>query len=71
MSKSPGSDNLAQDDDFLDDGNEWTDSASDNALATEEAKPPARSGPKWQAIEVYWERKRLRDALQDYLTEED
>jgi hypothetical protein len=71
MSKSPGSDNLAQDDDFIDDGNEWTEPAADGALAPEEAKPLARSGPKWQAIEEYWERKRLRDALQDYLTEED
>lgn len=69
MSKSPGSDNLAQDDDFIDDGNEWIESAPDNTLAPEAAKPLARSGPKWQAIEEYWERKRLRDALRDYLTE--
>lgn len=70
MSKTTRDDNLAQDDGFLDESNGWSESATDK-IPQEQAKSVSRDGPKWKAIEEYWEKKRLRDALQDYLTEED
>ena len=70
MAKSTRDDNLAQDDDFLDEGNDWNEPPSEN-IPQERDKSVPRGGPKWKAIEEYWEEKRLRDALQDYLSEED
>jgi hypothetical protein len=70
MSKSTRDDSLAQDDDFPDDGSEWSEPATDN-LPRERGKSISRGGPKWKAIEEYWEEKRLQDALQDYMTEEE
>ena len=70
MANSTRDDNLAQDDDFLEEGGEWSDPVNDN-LPQERDKSHPRNGPKWKAIEEYWEQKRLRDALQDYLSEEE
>ena len=67
MSKGTRDNNLAQDDDFFD---EWNEPLADN-IPQEQGKSVSRSGPKWKAIEDYWEEKRLRDALQDYLGEEE
>ena len=69
MSKGTRNENLAQDDDYLDDGNDWSESATDDALP-EGGKGADRGRPKWKAIEEYWEQKRLKDALQDYPSEE-
>jgi len=71
MSKATRDDNIAQDDPILDDENDLIEQATDSDLPGELAKPVPRNGPKWKAIEEYWERKRLQDALQDYLTEEE
>ena len=70
MSKGTRDENLAQDDDYIDDGNEWSEAVSDDALP-EGGKAASRGRPKWKAIEEYWEQKRLKDALQDYPSEED
>lgn len=70
MSKGKRDDNRAQDDDYLDDGNDWNDAPMDN-FPSERDKQAARGRPKWKAIEEYWEQKRLKDALQDYPSEED
>jgi hypothetical protein len=70
MAKSMRNDNLAQDDDFLDENNDWNDPVADK-LPLDQGKSSTRSGPKWKAIEEYWEKKRLQDALQDYLSEEE
>ena len=70
MSKSTRDDNLAQDDDYLDDSNDWSEPATDD-IPQERDKPRSHGRPKWKAIEEYWEKKRLKDALQDYLSEED
>jgi len=70
MSKSTRDANLAQDDDYLDDSNDWSDRGTDD-FPQERVKPNAHGRPKWKAIEDYWEQKRLKDALEDYLTEEE
>jgi sulfur relay (sulfurtransferase) DsrC/TusE family protein len=70
MAKSTRDDNLAQDDDFLEDNSDWSDPVADN-LPQDRGKPISRDAPKWKAIEEYWEKKRLQDALQDYLSEEE
>ena len=69
MSKGMRDENLAQDDEYLEDGNEWSETVTD-AASPEAEKAAARGRPKWKAIEEYWEQKRLKDALQDYPTEE-
>jgi hypothetical protein len=70
MANSTRDDNLAQDDDFLEDSGDWSDPVTDK-LSLDRGKPISRDGPKWKAIEEYWEKKRLQDALQDYLSEEE
>ena len=70
MSKGSRDNNLAQDDDFLDDSNDWNEPLAEH-IPQDRYKSVPRSGPKWKAIEDYWEEKRLRDALQDYLGEEE
>ena len=70
MHKHTLDDNLTQDDDFIDESNDWTEPA-DGGIPQDRGKPVSRGGPKWKAIEEYWEEKRLRDTLQDYLTEKD
>jgi len=70
MAKSTRDVNLAQDDDFIEDNNDWGDPIADNLLQ-DRGKTISRDGPKWKAIEEYWEKKRLQDALQDYLSEEE
>jgi hypothetical protein len=70
MPKNMHDDNLAQDDDFSDEDNDWNEPAADN-VPRDRDKTVSRSGPKWKAIEEYWEEKSLRDALQDYLTEKE
>ena len=70
MAKSTRDDNLAQDDDFLDENSDWSDLLADK-LPQDRGKSASRDTPKWKAIEDYWEEKRLRDALQDYLSEEE
>ena len=70
MSKGTRDDNLAQDDDYLDDSNDWNDTATD-FVSPERGKQTSRDRPKWKAIEEYWEQKRLKDALRDYPSEED
>ena len=67
MSKGTRDNNLAHDDDFFDD---WNEPLADN-IPQERGKSVSRGSPKWKAIEDYWEEKRLRDALQDYLGEEE
>ena len=70
MAKGTRNNNLAQDDDFLDESGDWNEPLTD--ITTQERyKSVSRNGPKWKAIEDYWEEKRLRDALQDYLSEEE
>jgi hypothetical protein len=71
MSKATRDDKIAQDDPIIDDETEWTEHATDGEPPGEPAKTITRNGPKWKAIEEYWERKRLQDALQDYLTDEE
>ena len=70
MAMSTRDDNLAQDDDFLDENSDWSDPLADK-LPQDRGKSVSRDAPKWKAIEDYWEKKRLQDALQDYLSEED
>lgn len=70
MSKGTRDENLAQEDDYLDDSNDWNDTTTDY-VQPERDKQAARGRPKWKAIEEYWEQKRLKDALQDYPSEED
>ena len=70
MSKDPHDNNLAQDEEFLDEGGNWSEDNSVNVPQAERATPVPRVGSKRKAIEEYWEQKRLRDRLQDYLTEE-
>ena len=70
MVKSTRDNNLAQDDDFLEDNGDWSDPLADG-LPQDQDKFISRDGPKWKAIEEYWEKKRLQDALQDYLSEEE
>lgn len=60
-----------QNDELLDDAGEWLEDLSDNGIIEDHVKRGPRSGPKWKAIEDYWEQKRLRDQLQDYYSEED
>ena len=62
--------NLAPDDDILDEDHDWSEPAAET-LFRDRGKPVSRGGPKWKAIEEYWEEKRLRNALKDYLTDED
>ena len=70
MANSTRDDNLAQDDDFLEDNGDWSDPVADK-LSLDRGKYSSHDGPKWKAIEEYWEKKRLQDALQDYLSEEE
>ena len=70
MSKRTRDDNLAKDDDLLDDSDDWSEPVPE-IIPRERGKPISRDGPKWKAIEEYWEKKRLQDALQDYMTEEE
>ena len=70
MAKSTRDDNLAQDDDFFEDNGDWSDPLT-GKLAQDRGKSFSRDAPKWKAIEEYWEKKRLQDALQDYLSEEE
>ncbi len=60
----------AEEDDFLDNG-DWPEEATEELSTQERGRPTPRGGPKWKAIEDYWERKRLRDALQDYIADEE
>ena len=71
MSKGTRDENLARDDDFFDeDGNDWNEPTVDK-IPPNRDKSASRGAPKWKAIEEYWEKKRLEDALQDYLSEEE
>ncbi len=70
MANSTRNDNLAQDDDFIEENGDWSDPLTDKLLQ-DRGKSVSRDGPKWKAIEEYWEKKRLQDALQDYLSEEE
>ncbi|MEJ2650525.1 MAG: hypothetical protein P8173_01750 [Gammaproteobacteria bacterium] len=70
MSKGKRDENLAQHDDYLDeDSDDWSEAVVDGASPNRD-KSTGRSAPKWKAIEEYWEKKRLEDALQDYLSED-
>ena len=71
MSTGARNDHLAQSGDLLDDGGEWLEEVSDSGIAESRAKFGPLGGPKWKAIEDYWEQKRLRDQLQDYFLEDD
>lgn len=71
MPESTRDANPAQDDDIIDDDNEWVDDAADDSGFQDQAKAASQNLPKWKAIEDYWERKRLRNELQDYLTDEE
>jgi hypothetical protein len=70
MANGKHDDNLAQDDDFFEENGDWSDPPADK-LPQDRGKSVSRDGPKWKAIEEYWEKKRLQDALQDYLSEEE
>ena len=50
---------------------DWSDEAADALSPDEQARPVPQGGPKWKAIEDYWERKRLREALQEDYLEDD
>ena len=64
MAKGTRDNNLAQDDDFLEDNGDWSDPVADN-LPLDRGKSISRDGPKWKAIEEYWEKKRLREQFDD------
>ena len=70
MSNSMRDENLPQDDTFIDSDNDWNEPVSED-IPQERATSVSRNGPKWKAIEEYWEKKRLQDSLQDYLTEDE
>ena len=70
MSNSMRDENLPQDDTFIDSDTDWNDAVSED-IPKENAPSVSRNGPKWKAIEEYWEKKRLQDSLQDYLTEDE
>lgn len=71
MSNSALDENSAQESDFLDEDSEWVEGASDTGIRQDSDETFPRGGPRWKAIEDYWERKRLRDALQDYTTDDE
>ena len=50
---------------------EWPEEVADGPSPEERDRPTPRGGPKWKAIEDHWERKRLREALQDYLEDDE
>ena len=70
MAKGTRDDSLAQDDELLDENGDWQEPPLEN-IPLDRNKAALRGAPKWKAIEDYWEEKRLRDALQDYLSEEE
>lgn len=62
--------NITRDDDFLEDNSEWVEPASQTRSETMPGKKNPPNGRKWKTIEEYREQKRLRDALQDYTTDD-
>jgi len=71
MAKALHEDKLSEDDDFVEDVSDWSDELADRTIKAERGNPGPRNSRKWKAIEDYWENKRLRDALQDYTSDED
>jgi hypothetical protein len=71
MAQGRQADDPAEDGDFPE--GDWTEEAGDEWNGEERARsvPVPRTGRKWKAIEDYWERKRLREALQDYPMEDE
>ena len=70
MSNSMRDENLPQDDTFIESDTDWNEADSED-IPQVRATSVSRNGPKWKAIEEYWEKKRLQDSLQDYLTEDE
>jgi hypothetical protein len=69
MAQGRQADDPAEDDDFIE--GDWAEEAGDEWTGEEKARPAPRAGRKLKAIEDYWERKRLREALRDYPLEDE
>ncbi len=66
MPKSTDNDNLIDND--LSEGEVWSEGAE---AIERQVNAGARNTPKWRSIEQYWEERRLREHLKDYLVDED
>lgn len=65
MPKTTSNDNTTEVD--LIDDEVWTEGTE----ATVAPAPPVRNKPKWRTIEQYWEERRLREQIKDYLADEE
>jgi hypothetical protein len=69
MAQGRQADDPAGDDNFIE--GDLAEEAGDERTGEEQARPAPRPGRKLKAIEDYWERKRLREALRDYPLEDE
>ncbi len=68
MSTTTSGDNLVNDDDFVE-NDTWNNEHAESNSGEKSAA--ARHKPKWRNIEQYWEERRLREQLKDFLRDED